>query len=81
MPELPEVETVKRGLAPFLEGHCIAAACAYHSCLRYPIPQNIEKSLLGKKILSIGRRAKYLLFFYLKIPCLLVTSVCLDLGE
>ncbi len=61
MPELPEVETTRRGLAPHLEGRRIAAVTLRRPDLRWPIPDEIETLLPSQTILSIRRRAKYLL--------------------
>ncbi|MCF6767193.1 bifunctional DNA-formamidopyrimidine glycosylase/DNA-(apurinic or apyrimidinic site) lyase [Thiotrichales bacterium 19S11-10] len=60
MPELPEVETVKRGLCPYLEKNTIKSVNLYHHTLRYPIP-NLDH-LSNQKIISIKRRSKYLVF-------------------
>ena len=62
MPELPEVETVKKGLEDFLVNKTIKKIYLSGLPLRFPIPDNFVSSILEKKILSIGRRAKYLLF-------------------
>jgi formamidopyrimidine-DNA glycosylase len=62
MPELPEVETVRRGLAPYLEGAMIDTVTLNRKDLRVPFPRGFVKSLEGRTILSVGRRAKYLLF-------------------
>jgi len=61
MPELPEVETVRRGLAPVLEGAEIVMAKAYRPDLRFPLPAKLGQKLAGRHIISIDRRAKYLL--------------------
>ena len=61
MPELPEVETVRRGLAPAMEGAKIARAKVNRPNLRFPFPENFVERLEGLEILSVGRRAKYLL--------------------
>ena len=61
MPELPEVETTRRGLAPHLEGRRIAGVTLRRPDLRWPIPREIETLLPSQNILSIRRRAKYLL--------------------
>lgn len=62
MPELPEVETVRRGLLPHLEGKQICSAKVFSRKLRQPIPDNFEEILQGSRIITIERRAKYLLF-------------------
>ncbi|HSI40831.1 MAG TPA: bifunctional DNA-formamidopyrimidine glycosylase/DNA-(apurinic or apyrimidinic site) lyase [Xanthobacteraceae bacterium] len=61
MPELPEVETVRRGLAPAMEGEVIAAAEARRPDLRWPLPERFAQRLTGRRIVGLGRRAKYLL--------------------
>ncbi|MFZ2754402.1 MAG: bifunctional DNA-formamidopyrimidine glycosylase/DNA-(apurinic or apyrimidinic site) lyase [Lysobacteraceae bacterium] len=61
MPELPEVETTRRGLAPHLEGRRIAGVTLRRPDLRWPIPREIETLLPSQTIQSIRRRAKYLL--------------------
>jgi formamidopyrimidine-DNA glycosylase len=61
MPELPEVETVRRGLQPVLEGSRILKVEQNRADLRFPLPMDFRTRLEGAKILSVGRRAKYLL--------------------
>ncbi len=61
MPELPEVETVRRGLAPVMEGARIARADVRRAGLRWPFPENMADRLTGARILRLGRRSKYLL--------------------
>lgn len=61
MPELPEVETTRRGLAPHLEGRDVVAAILRRPDLRWPIPHEIETDLPGQRIAAVRRRAKYLL--------------------
>jgi formamidopyrimidine-DNA glycosylase len=63
MPELPEVETVRRGLADALTGARIGQVRTNRRGLRYPFPARFASRLKGRRIDSIGRRAKYLLFF------------------
>ncbi|MCV3205837.1 bifunctional DNA-formamidopyrimidine glycosylase/DNA-(apurinic or apyrimidinic site) lyase [Mesorhizobium sp. YC-39] len=60
MPELPEVETVRRGLQPVLEGARIAHVEARRPDLRFPFPERFSERLTGKTIMALGRRAKYL---------------------
>jgi formamidopyrimidine-DNA glycosylase len=62
MPELPEVETTRRGLEPRLIGKTLRAAKVRDGRLRWPVPRNINAQLAGKKLVSIKRRGKYLLF-------------------
>ena len=61
MPELPEVETVRRGLAPVLEGHRLTRVEARRPDLRFPLPANFVQLLTGATITRLERRAKYLL--------------------
>ncbi|MBS0246047.1 MAG: bifunctional DNA-formamidopyrimidine glycosylase/DNA-(apurinic or apyrimidinic site) lyase [Proteobacteria bacterium] len=61
MPELPEVETVRRGLAPAMEGARISRVEVRHRGLRWPIAKDFEKRLDGQTIDGLGRRAKYIL--------------------
>ncbi len=61
MPELPEVETVRRGLAEAMEGQRFAKIEVRRSDLRWPLPKNFAERLKGKTVTGIGRRAKYLL--------------------
>jgi formamidopyrimidine-DNA glycosylase len=61
MPELPEVETVRRGLAPVLEGAVITAAELRRADLRFPFPERFAESLAGRRVEALRRRAKYLL--------------------
>ena len=61
MPELPEVETTRRGLAPHLVGRTVVALDVRQPRLRWPIPHELISALPGQRIDSIERRAKYLL--------------------
>ncbi|HEY8615459.1 bifunctional DNA-formamidopyrimidine glycosylase/DNA-(apurinic or apyrimidinic site) lyase [Phenylobacterium sp.] len=61
MPELPEVETVRGGLAPVLEGQRLARVEARRPDLRFPLPENFVQQLTGATIVSLRRRAKYLM--------------------
>jgi formamidopyrimidine-DNA glycosylase len=62
MPELPEVETVRRGLQPVMEGARIAHAELRRPDLRFPFPGRFAERIEGQAIISVSRRAKYLLF-------------------
>ena len=62
MPELPEVETVRRGLAAVMEGRPIAGITVNRRDLRIPIPDGFVERLQGRTVTAIRRRAKYLLF-------------------
>ena len=61
MPELPEVETVKAGIAPVMEGHVIAQADVNRPDLRWPFPDRMVERLTGKRVLGLRRRSKYIL--------------------
>ncbi len=61
MPELPEVETVARGLRATLEGHKIVAVRQNRADLRVPFPPELPARLEGRRVAHVGRRAKYLL--------------------
>jgi formamidopyrimidine-DNA glycosylase len=61
MPELPEVETVRRGLAPFIEGAVIESVTLNRPDLRFPFPEGFVSGLTGQTITHLGRRAKYLI--------------------
>jgi formamidopyrimidine-DNA glycosylase len=61
MPELPEVETVRRGLAPAMEGERFAKVEVRRGDLRWPLPKGFAQRLHGKVVEGLGRRAKYLL--------------------
>jgi len=60
MPELPEVETVRRGLQPVMEGARIIRVETRRPDLRFPFPEHFAERLQGRRIVSLGRRAKYL---------------------
>jgi len=61
MPELPEVETVRRGLEPHLVGRRILRAIARRPDLRFPLPDDLGQRLTGRVVTAVDRRAKYLL--------------------
>jgi formamidopyrimidine-DNA glycosylase len=61
MPELPEVEVTRRGIAPALEGVRIAGVVVRNPRLRWPIPPDLDERLRGAPVRSVRRRAKYLL--------------------
>ena len=61
MPELPEVETVRRGLAPVMEGHVIAQADVNRPDLRWPFPPDMAARLSGQRVERLRRRSKYIL--------------------
>lgn len=64
MPELPEVEVTRRGIAPFLEGYEVSDVVVRRSGLRWPFPSDLAVLLKGKRIVSTGRRGKYLLIHF-----------------
>jgi formamidopyrimidine-DNA glycosylase len=61
MPELPEVETVRKGLSPVLVGARLTRVTANRADLRFPLPANFAHRLQGRRVLNLTRRAKYLL--------------------
>ena len=61
MPELPEVETVRRGLCPVMEGQVIAKADVRRPDLRWPFPDKMAERLTGKRVTALRRRSKYIL--------------------
>ncbi|WP_208353670.1 bifunctional DNA-formamidopyrimidine glycosylase/DNA-(apurinic or apyrimidinic site) lyase [Pseudaestuariivita rosea] len=61
MPELPEVETVRRGLLPVMEGQVIISALVNRPDLRWPLPENMAKRLTQVKVNALRRRSKYIL--------------------
>ena len=63
MPELPEVETVMRGMQPALEGKKLTNIEARCDSLRWPIPNNFADRLKGRRVINIARRAKYILWY------------------
>lgn len=62
MPELPEVETSRRGIAPWMEGQKIRSVIVRDRRLRWPVPPGMEARLAGETIQALHRRGKYLLF-------------------
>ncbi|MHA1570078.1 MAG: bifunctional DNA-formamidopyrimidine glycosylase/DNA-(apurinic or apyrimidinic site) lyase [Alphaproteobacteria bacterium] len=62
MPELPEVETVRRGLAPVLTGRCLRRVVTRRPDLRRPFPAGFADRLAGRRVLALDRRAKYLIW-------------------
>lgn len=61
MPELPEVETTRRGLEPLLVGRKVTGALVHNRSLRWPVPHGLGRTLAGQTVLAVGRRSKYLL--------------------
>ena len=64
MPELPEVEVTRRGVAPYLDGQVVSKVVLRHEGLRWPFPAQIDRLLAGRTIRSTGRRGKYLLIHF-----------------
>jgi len=60
MPELPEVEITRRGIAPHVEGRRISDVIVRHHGLRWPVPADLAARLVGLTVRSVARRAKYL---------------------
>jgi formamidopyrimidine-DNA glycosylase len=71
MPELPEVETTRKGVAPYVLGKIVSDVVVRESRLRWPVPKQLKKYLIGQTIRKIDRRAKYLLF-YTEAGCMLL---------
>ncbi len=61
MPELPEVETVRSGLEPVLSGRSFVRVEQRRKDLRFPLPERFAERLTGRRVLRLGRRAKYIL--------------------
>ncbi|PWF54833.1 bifunctional DNA-formamidopyrimidine glycosylase/DNA-(apurinic or apyrimidinic site) lyase [Massilia glaciei] len=61
MPELPEVEVTRRGVAPHIEGRLVEAVLTRRAGLRWPFPDGLPALLAGRRVLHTGRRGKYLL--------------------
>ena len=61
MPELPEVETTRRGIEPWLNGEVVDSLTVRQRQLRWPVPRRLDRELPGQRVLRVGRRAKYLL--------------------
>ena len=62
MPELPEVETSRRGIEPHVVGRTLTRAVVRERRLRWPVPDDLERRLAKRRVLGLRRRAKYLLF-------------------
>ena len=62
MPELPEVETTRRGLLPHVVGRRIRGVVVRNAALRWPVPADLARILRGEEVLDVRRRGKYLLF-------------------
>ena len=62
MPELPEVETTRRGVAPHVERQKVTAVRIYDRRLRWPVPRDLPRRLIGRTVDRVDRRSKYLLF-------------------
>ena len=61
MPELPEVETTRRGLVPHMQGQRIEAVIVRNRALRWPVPRDLAKQVSGCTVRAVERRGKYLL--------------------
>lgn len=71
MPELPEVETTCRGVAPYIVNSTISKVIIREYRLRWPISKALSKQLVSQKVKDVGRRGKYILF-YLERGCLIL---------
>lgn len=74
MPELPEVETTRRGILPFITGKCLKGVSVSQPKLRYPVPEAELNALVGQTVIAVNRRAKYLLIHFAQ------TSIIIHLG-
>jgi len=61
MPELPEVETARRGIEPHVSGRTLAGAVVRDARLRWPVPPDLDRQLRGRCVQTLARRGKYLL--------------------
>lgn len=64
MPELPEVETTRRGIEPLVADKVVAQVIIYNGSLRWAVPQELITLLPGQRAAAVGRRSKYLLFAF-----------------
>jgi formamidopyrimidine-DNA glycosylase len=64
MPELPEVEVTRRGVAPHIEGRTVETVVMRRDGLRWPFPPQLQQLLAGRQVLRTGRRGKYLLIHF-----------------
>ncbi len=64
MPELPEVETTRRGIEPLVVNKTVARVVVHNAALRWPVPDELFELLPGQQVRSVGRRSKYLLFSF-----------------
>ena len=64
MPELPEVEVTRRGVAPHIEGRVVEQVVCRRDGLRWPFPAGLQELLAGRRVLATGRRGKYLLIHF-----------------
>ncbi|CAN7243894.1 bifunctional DNA-formamidopyrimidine glycosylase/DNA-(apurinic or apyrimidinic site) lyase [Duganella sp. LjRoot269] len=64
MPELPEVEVTRRGVAPHIEGRTVETVVMRRDGLRWPFPPQLRQLLAGRQVLRTGRRGKYLLIHF-----------------
>ncbi len=64
MPELPEVETTRRGIAPYIEGNTVAAVSIRQPQLRWPVPEALPALIGRRRVLSVERRGKYLMLAF-----------------
>lgn len=72
LPELPEVETVRRGLLPALEGRILKDVIVRRRDLRTPVPQDFEDRVRGRTVKELGRRSKYILLHLDDGTCIII---------
>ncbi|RII26196.1 MAG: DNA-formamidopyrimidine glycosylase [Geobacter sp.] len=80
MPELPEVETTRRAIAPYIEGNTITGVFVRNAGLRLPVPAELPTILSGQKVTRIDRRGKYLLFRFVDGTLILHLGMSGSLG-
>lgn len=64
MPELPEVETTRRGIEPYIKNKHITAIILRETRMRWPVPESLPELLKGQRLVHIDRRGKYLIFIF-----------------
>ena len=80
MPELPEVETTRQGIAPHCEGQTVTRVLIRNPSLRWPVPDDLPEKLLNQVIRAVDRRAKYL-FLHLDAGTVIVHLGMFAIGQ
>ena len=75
MPELPEVETTRRGIAPLVVDKIVTKVLIHNASLRWPVPAELIDVLPQQQIRAVSRRSKYLLFVEIHILLLSIKKV------